>query len=185
MSRGPRIPKIKFLAVVADIKKHPTTTFGVIANRHKISNTSVANINRARTWSNYLAHKAATVSVRNAAKSAPKVQRAKAAGLKPITAEQRRIIQGNAAKFRQQRQERELQQGLDRLVVDGAGAGLQVQSKRGMSINVADELDSHNDRLGAQLDLIRAARKEAAKADRLSKIATCMSIAALILALVK
>ena len=83
------MPKIKFDSIAADITKHPRDTFEHVAKRHYVSHGTVTNVNAAGNYGNFTAHKKARLTVRDKALSVPKIERAKAAGLNPVTREQR------------------------------------------------------------------------------------------------
>lgn len=87
------MPKIKFLAIAADIIADKSGE--VIASKHRVSVSTVSRINHFATYGNYLAGKQANKPLRshNAPRKkltlAEKKRLAEKAGLKPVTREER------------------------------------------------------------------------------------------------
>ncbi|TFD15502.1 hypothetical protein E3T26_06890 [Cryobacterium sp. TMT1-21] len=97
MGRTRQIKRIKFLAIKRELK-NTTRLQADIAKEYGISASSVNSINMAGTWGNYLAGFKAPKPVRSKRATSPTVSqstkaryaRAKAAGLSPLTADDRK-----------------------------------------------------------------------------------------------
>ncbi|TFC63741.1 hypothetical protein E3O62_02630 [Cryobacterium sp. TMT2-15-1] len=96
MGRPRKIKRIKFLAIKRELK-NTTRLQADISKEYGVSASSVNSINMAGTWGNYLAGVKAPKPVRSKRATSPTVSqstkaryaRAKAAGLSPLTGEDR------------------------------------------------------------------------------------------------
>ena len=99
MSKKP-MPKIKFTSIAIDIADGGLSG-KAIAKKHYVSATTVSRVNRYATYGNYLANIQAIKSIKQQAAKRSKYEKAKAAGLNPVTSEQRaeRTLAANLEKL--------------------------------------------------------------------------------------
>jgi len=90
MSRGKRLTENKFKLIAKDLRNHPYLTQHSIAESHHVSTSSVNNVDNYVTWRNFKEGFKPNLSIRDRARRRDRIERAKSAGLKPVSIVERR-----------------------------------------------------------------------------------------------